>query len=325
MNMSTTVPDQKKQYAIAFYNLENLFDTTNDPHTLDDDFTPNSEKKWNQKKLENKITKLSKTILNIGYEETKQAPILVGVAEVENAEVLNQLINSKYLKDQKYSFVHFDSPDERGIDTALLYRTNYFKILHQENIEVFINNQEGKRDFTRDILYIKGILVNQTVHLLINHWPSRRDGAAFTSYKREEVAKLNQEKIIEIQSKNPDAKIIVMGDFNDDPHSKSISLLSKNLLYNPMELLLTKYQGSLNYHGNWNLFDQILLSPNFLQQYGNSFRFKKASIFEPLYLKEYKGKYKGNPFRTYVGKKYLGGYSDHFPVYAVLSILKNKL
>ena len=310
----------QRQYTIAFYNLENLFDTINDPQTLDDDFTPSSEKKWTEKRYRKKTKKMGRVISQIGYSETTYPPLIVGLAEVENKKVLENLVDSKFLKEKEYDFVHFDSPDERGIDTALLYRKEYFEILHTEAFNLHLLNEEGIKDYTRDILYVKGKLEDETVHILVNHWPSRRKGTDETAYKRIAAAKRNLEIIAGIYEQDPHARILIMGDFNDDPKSESLKTLVTNEFYNPMELLLTKYSGSLNYKGAWNLFDQIILSHNFLRQHGNNFRFLTAKVFSPEDIREYKGKYKGNPFRTYVGKKYLGGFSDHFPVYSVLTI-----
>lgn len=310
----------KNLYTVAFYNLENLFDTENDPKTLDDDFTPGTQMDWSEKRYNSKLKKLGRIISQIGYDETTHSPILLGVAEVENEKVLKGLVDSKFLKSKNYGYVHFDSPDERGIDTALFFRRDYFEVLHKEAITLLVSNQEDIRDFTRDILYVKGKIENEVVHILINHWPSRREGAEITNHKRIAAAMKNREIISKINSENPNAKIIVMGDLNDDPASESAKTLSGTELYNTMELLLTKYSGSLNYQQSWNLFDQIVISNNFLQQHKNSFQFEKAKIFNSNDLKEYSGKFKGNPFRTYAGPHYLGGLSDHFPVYAIFSI-----
>ncbi|MBX2829531.1 MAG: endonuclease [Flavobacteriaceae bacterium] len=307
-------------YAIAFYNLENLFDTKNDPTTLDDDFTPHSDKKWNEKRYRKKLKKMGRVISNIGYDEVGYSPALLGLAEMENAAVLEDLIASKYLKKKGYDFVHFDSSDERGIDTALLYRKEVFEVIEANNHTVYLNNEFGERDYTRDILYVKGKLEGQELHILVNHWPSRRKGAEETEYKRVAAAERNLEILQGIYAEEPNARVIVMGDFNDDPDSKSIKTLVNDEMYNPMEMLLTKYEGTLKHRDNWHLFDQIIISHNFLKGHGNPFRFQKASIFNPEDIKEYKGKFKGMPFRTYVGKKYLGGYSDHFPVYAIFNI-----
>ncbi len=309
------------QYTVAFYNLENLFDTTDDPYTLDDDFLPDSEKAWTYKRYEKKIFKLGTAISNIGFSETGKAPILVGVAEVENKRVLEDLIASKHLKNKNYGIVHYDSPDERGIDVGLIYQKQYFEVTNSEKIQVLVDNDHGERDYTRDILRVTGYLNNEEVHILINHWPSRRDGAELTAYKRIVAAQKNREIIDQITSENADAKIIIMGDFNDDPHSESVkNHLVQNDLFNPMERLLTRYRGTTNYRSQWNLFDQIIFSHNFHKYEKGKHCFSDASIFDDDFLKIYKGRYKGNPFRTYVGRKYLGGYSDHFPVYMRLRL-----
>jgi hypothetical protein len=307
------------QYTFAFYNLENLFDTKNDPKTLDDDFLPTSGKKWNKKRLEKKIRDLGKIIHQIGYDDISHPPVVLGVSEVENAFVLKELVESEYLKGKGYNFIHFDSPDERGIDTAMLYRKQHFTVTHSEALTLQLVNDDGVRDYTRDILHITGDLEKEEVHILINHWPSRRAGTQETADKRITAAKRNREIIAKIQGNDPDARVIVMGDFNDNPQSESVKNLVGSTFYNPMELLHTQLSGSLSYKGVWNLFDQILLSNNFLQQHGNTFRFKKAKIFDPDSLKEYTGKNKGTPFRTYMGRKYIGGFSDHFPVYGVFT------
>lgn len=307
------------QYTFAFYNLENLFDTKNDPKTLDDDFIPTSGKKWNEKRLRKKIQDLGKIIHQIGFSDVSHPPVLLGVSEVENAFVLKELVESEYLKGKGYDFIHFDSPDERGIDTAMLYRKEYFTVTHSEAITLYLINDDGVRDYTRDILHITGSMEKEEVHILINHWPSRRAGTQDTAYKRIAAAKKNREIIAEIQKDDPDARVIVMGDFNDNPQNESVKSLVGTSFYNPMELLHTQLSGSLSYKGDWNLFDQILLSNNFLQQYGNTFRFKKAKIFDPDSLKDYHGRNNGIPFRTYVGRKYIGGFSDHFPVYGVFT------
>ncbi|WP_438426113.1 endonuclease [Aquimarina macrocephali] len=302
-------------FTIAFYNLENLFDTKDDPKTLDNDFLPDSEKKWNQKRYEKKIFKLGTAISNIGFSKTRRAPILVGVAEVENKAVLKDLINSKHLKQKEYGIVHYDSPDERGIDVGLLYQKQYFEVKNSKTITVLVDNEKGERDYTRDILWVTGALNQEEVHILINHWPSRRDGAESTAYKRITAAEKNREIINQITDKNPNAKIIIMGDFNDDPSSESIKNLVQQDLFNPMERLLTRYRGSTSYRSQWNLFDQIIFSHNFHQYEGGKHSFSNAAIFDDDFLKIYKGRYKGTPFRTYAGRKYKGGYSDHFPVY----------
>ena len=313
---------KKNLYTIGFYNLENLFDIKDDPHTLDDDFTPDSDKKWNEKRYNKKVKKLGRVISQIGYEHTGYAPAILGIAEVENNTVIEALLASKFLKKKGYNYVHYDSPDERGIDTALLYRKDIFKVDHSEVFGLQLTDEHGAPDHTRDVLHVRGRLEGEAFHILVNHWPSRRSGTEETEHKRIAAAEKNREIIAQIISEDPDARIVIMGDFNDNPKCKSIYTLMEQEFYNPMDLLWTRYEGSLNHRGAWNLFDQIILSNNFLKPYDNPFQFEKARIFNPKDLQEFKGRFKGNPFRTYAGPKYKGGISDHFPVYTIFSIGK---
>ncbi len=316
-----TATTQTDLYTVAFYNIENLFDTVNDPNTLDDDFLPDSEKNWTLKRYEKKIFKIGTAISNIGFRQTSKAPTLIGLAEVENLKVLQDLVQSKHLKNKNYGIVHFNSPDERGIDVAFLYQKKYFEVLDKESVTLYVENYEGERDYTRDILHVTGLLNKEKMHVLVNHWPSRRDGADLTEYKRVAAAEKNREIIDRIKKEEgEEAKIIVMGDFNDDPNSKSLHTLTQGDLYNPMNKLHTKYAGTLSYRGNWNLFDQIIFSANFHKYTSGKHSFSSAKIFDDEFLKIYRGRYKGNPFRTYVGRKYTGGYSDHFPVYITLKL-----
>jgi len=311
----------REDFTVAFYNLENYFDTRNDPHSLDDDFTPKGFKRWNNKKFLWKTKKLAKAISQIGKEETGALPVLLGVAEIENAKVLDALLASDSLKETNYGYVHFDSPDERGIDTGLIYHKDFFQVLDAETIPLLVESGNGNRDFTRDILYVHGALNGERIHVFVNHWPSRREGAQETAYKRIAAADTILSKIDTLSKTAGDLHMIVMGDFNDDPKSESIQkLMGSNVFINPMEKLLSPLSGSANYKGIWSLFDQLLLSHNFLNIEKGTHSFDKAAIFSPRFLKEWKGKYKGNPYRTYAGKKYIGGYSDHFPVYAILKL-----
>lgn len=307
-----------KKISIAFYNLENLFDIEDDPNTLDDDFTAEGYKNWNGKRYSKKLNKLSRVISQIGFKETLQAPILVGVAEVENKEVLQSLTETKDLKDLGYDLVHYDSPDERGIDVGLLYRKDYFEVLDSETVSVYLESEHGERDYTRDILHVTGNLQGVKIHVLVNHWPSRRSGVEESEPKRITAAQKNRSIIENIQAQDPEARIVVMGDFNDGPHNKSIkNHLVQRDLYNPMVFLSTRYEGSLNHDFEWYLFDQIILSTNFMRLHNNPLTYEMSNIYNEHYLTEFKGRFKGNPFRTYAGKRYLGGYSDHFPVYCI--------
>lgn len=310
----------KNLHTVAFYNLENLFDTIDDPDTLDDDFTPKGFKKWTPKRYKRKVYKLAKTISEIGVKSTQKPPVLVGVAEVENETVVRDLIQSEPLRKIKYGFVHYDSPDERGIDTALLYHKDFFEVIASEPITLYVNNLDGERDLTRDILYVHGKLNGEEVHVFVNHWPSRRDGEAETDYKRILAAETIRDFMSRIEENHANPNYIIMGDFNDDPESASIQLLMKSgALYNPMEKLHSPFErGSSNYKRSWSLFDQIMVSHNFFNYEKGTHSFAHANIFDDHFLTEFKGKFKGSPFRTFAGRKYLGGYSDHFPVYIQL-------
>lgn len=306
----------KSNYIIAFYNLENLFDTVDDPHTLDDDFTPKGFKRWRDGRYRSKIKKLGKAISRIGEEENLNPPVLIGIAEVENDKVLEKLLKSKYLRDLPLDYVHFDSPDERGIDTGLIYNKECFEVLEAETLPLLLENENGDRDFTRDILHVHGQLNGEAIHIFVNHWPSRRDGVDETKHKRMEASRTILGKIDTFQEDEDQLNVVIMGDFNDDPNSDSIQLLMESGLFiNPFKKLLSPYSGSANYKGKWSLFDQIIVSHSFLNHEKGTHSFENAAIFSPRFLKEWKGRYKGNPFRTFAGKKYIGGYSDHFPVY----------
>lgn len=308
-------------YTIAFYNVENLFDIANDPKTLDDDFTPLGRNKWNIKRYNRKLDKMSTVISQIGLQESGYVPAIIGLAEVENRKVVDDLINRKHLKDHDYGIVHFNSPDERGVDVSLLYRRSIFELLHAENKTLFLKNEEGERDFTRDVLLVRGKLKGELIHILVNHWPSRRSGTDETEVKRIKAAQLVGEIISNINAEYEEAKIIIMGDFNDDPTDVSVKehLLS-NDFYNPFESIFQQGRGTLNHNGEWHLFDQIIISQNFMKK--PPFIFNEASIFDKNFLKEWKGKRKGNPFRTYIGKWHQGGYSDHLPVFMQLKKVK---
>ncbi len=303
-------------YTIAFYNIENLFDTENDPLTNDDDFLPTSDKRWTSKRYQNKLKKLGSVISKIGVEDTEVAPVIIGLAEVENSKVLSDLVRSKNLIKEEYSYVHYDSSDERGIDVALLYKSDVFKVENSEAFSVYLQTESGKQDYTRDILLVQGILNNEHLNIIVNHWSSRREGEKETEFKRIAASNKVNSIIKTIKKEKPNAKIVVMGDFNDNPNNDSIALMEKESeLYNPFKTVWSRNKGSLSYDFEWNLFDQILFSTNFFDTTNTVLDFHSANVFNSKFLTQYKGKYKGQPFRTYVGKRYKGGFSDHFPVY----------
>ncbi|MBT8308811.1 MAG: endonuclease [Flavobacteriaceae bacterium] len=311
-------------FTVAFYNVENLFDTHDDILTNDDDFLPKAEKRWTKKRYKKKLYKLATAISQIGKKRTGTAPALVGLAEVENKRVLEDLVDTGRLKEHGFDYVHYDSPDERGIDVALIYKRDEFKEISSRSISIDITVDPELPDFTRDILVVEGELLGEPINIIVNHWSSRREGVKETEHKRVTASNKVMELVNDIRLKEPDSKIIVMGDFNDDPSSKSVQQLTNKLdLFNPMKTLLSYTRGTLNHKFQWNIFDQILITTNFFETETGAFKFSKADIYDKDFLRQYKGKYKGHPFRTYVGRKYKGGYSDHFPVFIQLKKLRS--
>ena len=303
-------------FSVAFYNLENLFDIENNKFTLDKGYTSNSALDWNSDRYMRKIENLSKVISKIGIKNSKLPPVLLGVSEVENKTCLSDLINSKKLLPHAYDFVHYNSPDERGIDVAFLYQKKYFELTYSDTYTLFLTDDKNNRDFTRDILLVSGRLFDEEVFVIVNHWPSRTKGINFSDGKRVEAAKLVREIIADLQKENENPHIIIMGDFNDEPNSNSIqNYLMFEGLFNPMLPIKQNKKGSVKYHGKWYMFDQIILSNTFLMGSSNEMKFKKAEIFDAYFLQEKSGKRKGAPKRTYIGKWHQGGYSDHFPVF----------
>ena len=306
-------------YTIAFYNIENLFDIENNNLINDNDFLPTSRNNWTKKRYENKILKLGEVISKIGNDDSGTAPILVGLAEVENKKALSDLINSPNLKSENYSYIHYDSPDERGIDVALLYKSDFFKVNHSETYSVYLERENGEQDYTRDVLLVQGELNNEQINVIVNHWSSRREGVKETEFKRLEAANVVNSVIKSLKQDDPDVKIIVMGDFNDNPNSTSIQLLEdESLLFNPFKTVWSYDNGSSSHNFQWQLFDQILFSTNFFDTSNSSLIFNNAQVFNSKFITQQHGKYKGQPFRTFVGQKYHGGYSDHFPVFIEL-------
>lgn len=307
---------RKNTLTVAFYNVENLFDTIDNPLTMDNDFTPKGKKKWNKNRYRHKIKKISSILPLLGAQESKYAPAIIGLVEVENAKVLKDLIRHKNLINHNYSYIHYNSPDERGIDVAMLYKNDLFTVLSSKTHPLHLSDTDGNHDYTRDLLVVKGVLNGDLVHVLVNHWPSRRDGEDETKHKRIKAAKLVHEVIDNIKkNERVESKFIIMGDFNDDPSSESIkNYLVTDDFYNPMYTMHTKNNGTSTFYNEWHLFDQIIISNSFFNE-ESSLVFSKAKIFKKPWMRIYKGKFKGSPFRTYIGPWYEGGFSDHFPVY----------
>ena len=323
----------KKTYkvlTVAFYNLENLFDTENDPDRYDEASPIMEMQNGREEAYKNKLSNISRVLSEIGSDVAQNTPAIIGVCEIENRKVLEDLVNEKELVGKNYGIAHFDSPDRRGIDVALLYQKDLFKVkdISKHELLIYDNNDVTKRVYTRDQLLVSGILDGEEMHFIVNHWPSRSGGEARSRYKREKAAALNKRIIDSLQSVDPYAKIITMGDFNDDPTNSSVKKIlnakgkKDNLkikgLYNPMMDLYKQGIGTLAYRDGWNLFDQMIMSrPLVLDDY-SSYRFYKVGIFNKNYLANPKGRYKGYPYRSWSDGGFSNGFSDHFPVYVYL-------
>lgn len=315
-----TKKSHKTLRTIGFYNVENLFDIRNDKATNDDYFTKKSPIKWTKQRYNSKLKKIGHVISAVGKEETHNTPAIFGLAEVENTKVIEDLIASEHLKDYTYKYIHFNSKDERGIDVALVYDTSVFKVAHSEIVSYHFDDN-GNTDYTRDILLVSGLLDGLELHCIVNHWSSRREGVKESNHKRVKAAQKVNDLIKSIRTKSPNAKIVVMGDFNDNPGNDSVqNLVNESQLHNVTAALRSYSRGTVFHKRQWYLFDQILLSTNFFEEKDNSLQFNTANIYDPDFLKTFKGRQKGSPFRTYKGRQYQGGYSDHFPVYVVLEV-----
>lgn len=322
---------QEKSYnivCVAFYNLENLFDTINDPDKNDEEFLPEGLNRWTSDKYLEKLGNMAEVITQIGDEYVKGGPVCVGVSEVENIGVLTDLANQPKMKASGYVPILLEGPDRRGVDVGFLYRKDFFTVLYYTSHRLIVpENPDFK---TRDQLFIKGILLGDTVHFIINHWPSRSGGEKRSAPLRAAAAQLVRNTVDSVLAVYPNAKIIIMGDLNDNPTNASVYKVLKASpsqqvaiditgLYNPMYNMFKKQGiGSNAYRDGWSLFDQIIVSKGLLGNDRSTLKFYKALIFNRNFLKQTEGPFAGYPFRTFVGGQYMGGYSDHFPAYMFL-------
>ncbi len=321
-------PQKRMQHSIVFYNVENLFDTVDDTATLDEEFLPGGTRAWTRKKYKIKLNNLYKTIVAI---DAWDAPDVIGLCEVENKRVLNDLISGTPLVKDAYSIIHFDSRDARGIDVALLYRPASFKLLNSGNIRPVF---EARKDyFTRDILYVKGTLSGDTLHIFINHWPSRRNGIIRTSGLRETVAGYLRRAVDSIMESTPEPYILIMGDFNDEADNPSLAKglgagltgqeIQERALYcvpysdNP-------FPGTYKYQGRWYSFDRFIVSGNLLSTESSLFLDPPGTeVFNRDFMIMEDERYLGvKPFPGYYGFQYLGGFSDHLPIRIVIRTRK---
>ena len=313
---------------IGFYNLENLFDTTDNPLVNDDEFTPNGGKHYTGKIYTNKLFKLAYVLNNFGVQVHPRGAAIIGVAEIENDTVLNDLVKHFLIRSKKYQVIHFDSKDARGIDVGLLYQSDYFHPYFAQALEVTLPGKSKEAYFTRDILYVKGKLSGEEIHIYVNHWPSRRGGEERSAPARAAAALLCRKHADSIRQENTAAKIIVMGDLNDNPTDNSIietlgatgelKNLHNGIFFNPWVPYYNRGIGTLANRDVWGLFDQILLSHSFFDTPTKNWRFIKAGIYHQPFMTENSGRYKGYPMRTWDGNHYRGGFSDHYPTYVVL-------
>lgn len=324
---------EHKIAAIGFYNLENLFDTLDSPTTNDADFLPGGRLHWDREKYASKQANLAKVISLLATEKTPDGVALLGVAEVENQQVLEDLVQQPAIRDRHYQIVHFDSPDERGIDVGLLYQAKYFTVTATKALPVIINEPStGDRDFTRDVLYVGGLFDGEPLHVLVNHWPSRSGGESASAWRRGEAARVCRAMVDSLLTADPDAKIVVMGDLNDDPNNKSLTEVLRAVrnsnkiksteLYNPMYDLFMNGDGTLAYRDAWNLFDQLIVSKGLVWKKSGGWQFYKPVVYRQPWLFQEQGAFRGYPLRTFVGDIFLNGYSDHLPVY--MYVIKKK-
>jgi len=313
---------QKYEEAVMFYNLENLFDYQDDPQINDEEFLPESVRRWNANKFYTKVNQLSKVIIHAGG---NKPPGIIGVCELENSQVLDELIYNSPLENFDYSYVHYESSDWRGIDVAILYKTNCFMPLFSEAIKLSFPDDTSKK--SRDILYTKGVLFGvDTLHLFVNHWPSRYSGYMKTSGARNYAAQILKNRVDSILLSNDNSLIVIMGDMNDGPEDESLNeILDAKIVIEDDPNNLTLYnlvaasnpgEGTLKYQGKWQIFDHIIVNGQLLSEHSSlHVTDKEAIIFKPDYLLEDDKKFLGvKPYRTYIGFSYNKGFSDHLPV-----------
>lgn len=313
---------QYQVFGVAFYNLENLFDTINNNGKYDKEFSPEGARQWNGEKYWKKIHNMAYAISQMTSKATPMGPAILGVSEIENRSVLEDLVKNEQIRNWRLQIVHHDSPDRRGVDVGLLYNPRLFRVLSVSNTPLIV---EGKPDFrTRDQMCVTGILGGEKVSVIVNHWPSRIGGQEQSSFLREAAARLSKHIADSVLRVDPNQGVIIMGDLNDDPMDKSLvegigakkkmSEVKAGGFFNPWWATLDKGIGTLAYKGQWNLFDQILISDYFLgQKDSGKLSYLRHEVLNRDFLKNKDGNYAGYPHRTFSGGVFLNGYSDHFP------------
>ena len=326
----TTIYSQEKvAYKVAcigFYNLENLFDTEDDLGTNDAEYLPTGSNLWDSTKYANKLNNMSTVIADLGTDISPDGVAILGVCEIENKRVLEDLVSMPILKSRNYKIVHYNSPDVRGVDVGLLYQEKYFKVKHSASYRLVFANDPTY--FTRDQLIVTGDMDGEDVSVIVGHWPSRRGGQKASEPRRIEAAQLARKIIDSLLMANPNAKIILMGDLNDDPINKSVTdyihakgeieKMKAGDMYGVMYDHFKSGNGTLAWNDAWNLFDQMIVSQAFVSKDASTYVFHSSHVYKKDYIIQQEGNYAGYPKRTHAGGVYLNGYSDHFPVYMVL-------
>lgn len=323
---------QKKYsvYGVGFYNQENLFDTCHDEGKRDYDFLPTGSYKWNAMKYNHKLSNMSRALADMGTDVLPNIGCaIIGLAEVENSKALDDLIAQPALSARNYQYAHIEGPDRRGIDCALLYNPSLFSVKNTRLVPYVQKLKKDSAFYTRGFLTVSGTLADENVAVIVCHLPSRFSESFYRELGAEQVKAIKDSLL----NDDPNCKVFVMGDMNDDPIDKSMAGILKGKanikdvnegdMYNPWYNILVKEGvGTLLYQGSWNLFDQILLTPNLLNKDDkkdfSSLKFWKNQIFKRDYLFQTEGKYKGSPKRTTAGGVWLDGYSDHLPVVVYL-------
>lgn len=326
---NNSIAQTSNNFFVANWNVQNLFDTINDPDKNDEEFLPGSEIDWNESRLNTKLSHLADVIkfMNKG-----NGPDVLGVEEVEHKSLLQKMINN-FIKGGKYKIAYSESPDKRGIDNGLIYNTLKFDLIRAKPLKINFDEPKSSRDILHvELKYRKD---NEVLHVFVNHWPSRREGLKTSEKFRINAAESLLEEVNKLKNIDPKSNIIILGDFNDMPANISISRIlnasdfncdkdssSNSYLLNLAFKLFQEGKGTYKYRDHWNMLDQIIISNSLFDDKGIEYECDSFHIIKPDFMVEKGGKYDGYPFPTYGGRKYLGGYSDHFPVGANF-ILKN--
>lgn len=344
-------PKRYALYGVAFYNLENLFDTLHDAGKNDYEYLPDGRNKWGKMKYEAKLHNMARVLSELCTDKLPQGPAVIGVSELENHLALEDLLNQPSLAGRGLKYVDVAGPDRRGVECAFIYNPRFFQMeryMHvpyyyapsgrvddplvgfytdeQGEVQAYTDLKGDTTHITRGFLVMQGLLAGERMFFIVNHWPSRAAGSEARERAGYQVRMLKDA----LMASHPEAKVMIMGDMNDDPADKSMTtalgckhqtdkVKKATDLFNPWhETLYKRGQGTLLYQGKWNLFDQIVFSGNLLGTDRTSLKFYKHEIFMRDYLFQQEGKYKGSPLRTHAGGVWLNGYSDHLPTYVYL-------